>query len=93
MSETIDGLRNKFLKWKEAYESKGRKVNLGKTKLDSVGIAKDGLYKSKVFHCCVCSFRVKANTVFCVQCDKWINNRCTAMKRLTPERKKNGSRK
>ena len=28
MSETIEGLRNKFLKWKEAFESKGMKVNL-----------------------------------------------------------------
>ena len=28
MSETIKRLRNKFLKWKEAFESKGLKVNL-----------------------------------------------------------------
>ena len=33
MSETIDGLRSKFLKWKEAFESNGLKVNLGKTKV------------------------------------------------------------
>ena len=31
MSETIKGLGNKFLKWKEALESKVVKVNLGKT--------------------------------------------------------------
>ena len=31
MSETIEGLMSKFLKWKEAFESKGLKVNLGKT--------------------------------------------------------------
>ena len=30
MSETIMGLWNKVLKWKEAFESKGLKVNLGK---------------------------------------------------------------
>ena len=30
MSETIEGLRNKFLKWKRAFESKGFNVNLGK---------------------------------------------------------------
>ena len=28
MSETIDGLRNKLIKWKEALESKGLKVNV-----------------------------------------------------------------
>ena len=33
MSETMEGLRQKFWKWKEAFESKGLKVNLGKTKL------------------------------------------------------------
>ena len=33
MSETMEGLREKFWKWKEAFESKGPKVNLGKTKV------------------------------------------------------------
>ena len=33
MSETIEGLRNKFIKWNEAFESKGLEVNLGKTKV------------------------------------------------------------
>jgi len=30
-SETMEGLREKFWKWKEAFDSKGLKVNLGKT--------------------------------------------------------------
>ena len=30
MSETMEGLGNNFLKWKEAFESKCLKVNLGK---------------------------------------------------------------
>ena len=30
MSETIKELRNKFIKWKEAFESKGLKANIGK---------------------------------------------------------------
>ena len=33
MSETIEGLMDKLLKWKEAFESKGLKVNLGKSKV------------------------------------------------------------
>ena len=41
MSETIEGLRHKFFKWKEAFESKGLKVILGKTKvMDSSSITK-----------------------------------------------------
>ena len=33
MSETVEGLREKFWKWEEAFESKGHMVNLGKTKV------------------------------------------------------------
>ena len=33
MRETIVGLNNKFLKWKEAYESKSINVNLWKTRV------------------------------------------------------------
>ena len=52
MSETIEGLRSKFLKWKEAFESKGLKVNLVKTKvMVSGGITKDGMSISKVDPC------------------------------------------
>ena len=31
--ETMEGLREKFWKWKEAIKNKGLKVNLGKTKV------------------------------------------------------------
>ena len=44
MSETIKGLRNQFLKRKEAFESKGLTVNLLKTRvMASSSIAKDGM--------------------------------------------------
>ena len=48
MSERIE-LRNMLLKWKKAFESKGMKVNPGKTKVmvNGGGITKDGLCKSK----------------------------------------------
>ena len=71
MSETIKGLKNKFLMWKEAFESKGLKVNLGETKVTVCGsITKDGMSNSKVDPRGVCSLRVKANSVLCVQCGK-----------------------
>ena len=47
MRETIEGLRNKFLKWKEAFESKGLKVNLEKTKvMVCYDITKDSMSNS-----------------------------------------------
>ena len=90
MSETIMGLRNKFLKWKEAFESKGLKVNLEKTKaMISDSITKDGMSKSKVDPCGVCSWRVKSNSDLCLWCGEWIYGRCAGVKRLTPKIKRN----
>ena len=41
MSESNEGLRYKFIKWKEDFESKGLKVSLWKTKvMISGGITK-----------------------------------------------------
>ena len=55
-SEAIKGLRTKFIKWKEAFLSKGLKVNLWKTKVKVCGgITEDGMCKSKVDPCGVCS--------------------------------------
>ena len=62
----------------------GLKVNLVKTKVMVCGgITKDGMSKSKVVPCGVCSFRVKANSVLCVQCGKLIYGRCAGVKRVT----------
>ena len=33
MSETIEGIRIKFIKWKEAFERKALRVNLRKTEV------------------------------------------------------------
>ena len=59
-SDTIEGHMNKSIKWKEAFESKGLKVNLGKTKVMVSGsITNEGMSKSKHDPCGVCSLRVK----------------------------------
>ena len=64
MSETIVGLRNKLLRWKEVFESKSLKVSLGRSNVTvSGGIITDGLCKSKVDPCEVCSLRLKTNSV------------------------------
>ena len=78
MSETIEGLWNKYLKWKEAFESKVLRVNLGKTKvLVRCGITKDGLSKSTVDTCWVCN-------MLCVLCGKWVHGIYARVKVVTP---------
>ena len=74
MSETIEQLRNKFLKWKEAIDSKSVKADLGKTKVMISGdITKNGLSKSTDDPCGVCSLGKKTNSILCLQCGKLVH--------------------
>ena len=82
MSETMVGLREKFWNWKEAFESKGLTVNLGKTKV-VVSEAEVKVSVIKVDPCGICGKRVMANSVWCVKCGKWIHGRCAKVKRVT----------
>ena len=69
----------------------GLKVNLGKTKvMVSSGSTKNGMSKSKVDPCGVCSLRVKANSVLCLLCGEWIHSRRAGMKRVTHAENVNG---
>ena len=49
------------------------------------GITKGGMSKSKVDPYGICILRMKANSVLCVQCGKWIHGRCAGMKRFSPK--------
>ena len=82
MSESKENLKEKFLKWKEAFENKGLKVNLKETKV-MVSDLKDEVLKSKVDPCAKCGKRVMANSVMCTKCCKWVHGRCAKMKRVT----------
>ena len=53
------------------------------------GITKDVMSESKVDPCGLCSLRVKANSVLCLQCGKWIHGRCSGVKRVTPRFERN----
>ena len=90
ISVTVDGVRNKFLNWKEAFESYGLKVNIEKTNaMVSGGLTKDDMSRSKVDHFGVCSLRVLADSVLCVQCGKWIHIRCAEVERVIPKFSRN----
>ena len=88
VGETMKDLRNKFWRWKEAFEGKGMRVNLNKTKM-MVSVLEEKVAASKVDPCGVCGKRVKANAVFCTNCARWVHGRSTSMKRVTPGLAKN----
>ena len=62
MSESIENLKEKFLKWKEAFESKGMKMKLKKTKVIVSGSKGEAL-KIKVDPCTKCGKRLMANSM------------------------------
>ena len=64
MSESTENLREKFLKWKEAFE----RNRLKKNKV-MVSDSKEEILTSKVDSCAKCGKRVMANSV-CTKCGK-----------------------
>mgnify|MGYP001800720366 CR=1 FL=1 len=64
----IEGQREKFWKWKEAFNSKGLKVNLRKTKVIVTG-AEGEVFVSKVDPC---GYLWEASSSkFSVECEMW----------------------
>ena len=82
MNESIENLKEKFLKLKEALESQELKMNLKKTKVMVSG-SKGEVPNSNVDPCSKCGKRVRANSVMCTKCCKWVHVRCAKMKRVT----------
>ena len=80
MSVNIENLKEKFLKWKKAFESKGLKVNLKKTNAMVSG-SKDEV-QGKVDPYVKHNKRVMANFVMCTKCGKWVHGRCVKMMRV-----------
>ena len=81
MGETMKELRENFEEWREAFESKGMRVNLGMTKLMVSGMEKEA-FNSKIDPCGVCKTRAMSNSVLCTACGKWVHARCTDKKKV-----------
>ena len=83
MSETMEGLKERFIKWKSALESKGLKVNIEKTKVMVCG-SEDKVIQNRIDPCGICGKKVTVNSVLCTKCDQWIHGRCSKLKKATP---------
>ena len=73
---------------REAFESKGMRVNLGKTKLMVSGMEEEA-FDSKIDPCGVCGTRIMSNSVLCRACGKWVHARCTEKKKVAVYLNKN----
>ena len=67
MSESIENLKEKILKWKEGFESRGLKVNLKKVMVSG---SKGEILKSKVDPCGKGGKRVMENSIMGTKCGK-----------------------
>ena len=80
--ETKEEVTSMFLRWKEAMECKGLKVNMEKTMLMVTGKQGENVQSGR-FPCSVCGRGVGANSILCVNCDKWCHKRCSGLSRLS----------
>ena len=83
MAETMEELDLQFNSWNSAFERKGLKVNLKKTKILECGVGKGVTVQSKIDPCGVCGKRAKTNCIRCKTCQKWIHARCAKVRRVT----------
>jgi hypothetical protein len=80
LAESEEKLLVRLRQWKDGFESKGLKVNVGKTKVmisaAELGVAKD----SGKYPCSVCRKGVGRNSIRCSQCKSWVHKRCSGVK-------------
>ena len=70
LAESMEQLGKDFLDWKQAFENKGLKVNMTKTKAMEASGGKVAVDVAKVDTSGVCSKRTMRNSVKCSRCDK-----------------------
>ena len=80
-AESKEEVERKFLEWKRPLETRGMKVNVGKTKLMVTG-KKSEVIRSGRYPCGVCGRGVGQNSILCSSCQNWIHKRCSGLRVL-----------
>ena len=78
-AHSMQELQKKFESWRVALESRGLRINVGKTKI----MVSDGLkkaYKSTIDPCSICGKRVGRNSIRCNTCRLWVHQKCSRVK-------------
>ena len=77
LAETFEGIMTKMAVWKNGLESKGLKVNMGKTKVMISGRDLHTLQTSGKYPCALCRKGVGKNSIFCSGCSFWVHKKCS----------------
>ena len=82
MAESMEELEVQFNCWKAAFEGKGLRVNMGKSKILECGTGKSLSVEAKIDPCGVCGRRAKTNCIRCKTCQKWVHACCAKVKKV-----------
>ena len=83
MAETMKELEELSVGWKQAFEGKGLKVNMTKTKVLQASGGKGVTVEVKEDPCGVYGKRVKQNSMECTRCKRWVHTRCAKVKKVS----------
>ena len=72
-AETEEGIKMKLNKWKTVMETKGLRVNMGKTKIMVSRVNLQTLKDSGKYPCSVCRKGVGSNSIYCAGCSHWVH--------------------
>ena len=79
VARTLEELDERYSTWKNSMESKGLRINQGKTKVMISGTSSGPIFSSGKYPCGVCCKGVANNSIFCVYCSKWVHKRCSGI--------------
>ena len=72
-------LEEKLCTWKRNLESRGLRVNMGKTKMMISGPGLETLKDSGKHPCGVCRKGTGSNAIFCEGCSHWVHHKCSGV--------------
>ena len=79
----MQSLEVQFNCWEAAFEGKGLRVNMGKSKILECGTGKRLSVEAKIDPCDVCGRRAKTIYIRCKTCQKWVHARFVTVKKVT----------
>lgn len=80
IAESLEEVKEKFVRWKPGMESKGLRVNVGKTKVMISGVGEGSAVRSGKWPCAVCKKGVGSNSISCNGCREWVHKRCSGIR-------------
>ena len=80
IAESLLEIEQKFMTWKNNIESKGLKVNIGKTMIMKCGTNAGPVFASGKYPCGMCKKGVDRNSLYCSFCKHWVHKRCSGFK-------------